>query len=307
MSPLNPWVASALEQLAELEQESTQGPLDPDTALRVLVLRARLAQARAAGIAFDLPESLEALATKVAPTATQPEPLLYMPQLKAQLASTDTPFGELLDVLLEFDDAATVDDLQGRAGQARALMFQVSNAVWRAPARVAELREMAENRLATLPDEASSRLLWETIERAARRAAGNREAKPRPPKSLRQDVSSAPLLTALHRAAASDLGTASREPFSGGAVEIYAEDGDILILVELPPGLQAVGAIELQLSAQDRTITWELPISHHSKRAIIARLGKAEHLRERLRREGLNLPLEEARWQVTVKMEESGE
>ncbi|MFL5357605.1 hypothetical protein [Archangium sp.] len=321
MSTPLPWLASAQEELLELEQEHAEHELDPESAYRFLVLCARLDQARATGLTVELPPRLEELAARCAPVAARPESRQLLFQLEELLAGDDDPFGELLGVLLAVDDAATVDDAEGRVDAAHELVRMADAYVSLAPERVGALGELAENRLAALPGDASIRVLWDTIAEAAGQAvvealppavpAPDSLSRQRLLKKLRtrndrieEDVSAAPPLLLLRKVAASSARDSSEELFAGRSVDIYFEGEVLHLLVALPPGRKAAGNVELHLGTRERTATWSLPIQSASEQAVIARLGTIEELRERLRREGL---MDEPRLVVVLSMKEVSE
>src|SRR5687767_11112641 len=105
MSTHNPWVVSALEELGRLERRHAGPGLDAAGAYRVLVLLTRLAQARSAGLEVEVPEPLRQLEVRVRPGAQEPSPAELLARLEETLAADEDPFGELLDALLQVDDA----------------------------------------------------------------------------------------------------------------------------------------------------------------------------------------------------------
>lgn len=316
MSTLVPWIASAQEELLELEQQSADERLDPASAYRVLVLCARLAQARDAGWEVQLPSPWQELAARVAPTAARPDSRLLLSRLDSLLFSDDEPFGELFDVLLAVDDMASVDEAQGRAEDARELAHMADAFVSLARARVRALVGPAEHRLETLPSNASIRMVWSTVARVATEAAS--QAQPDPGSLARrrllarlrklrveEEVSEAPAMVQLAAAAAADVHSEEQATFEGREVGVYIEGDQIVVQVELPTGMQAAGDLRLRIDARERSTLWRFPIKSDSRRAIIAHLGTLQALRERLSREGVSLPSGELRVMVELELKEA--
>ncbi len=306
MSEQDPWLSSALEELHEFEQAYQEGGLDPLSAYRVLVLCARVEQARAAGLDISLPESLRDLATHVEEIAEPSDPHLLIGRIHSLLPSDDEamiddPFGELLDTLLDVDDLATLEDSRRRSEQARRLVEQANARVAMSADRVAELGGMAERRLALLPKSASVRKLWDTIAQAAEEAAED-ALPPTEPTSLAQrrlpekiqgagqpsvweDLSESSQVARTFQLAAADLSTAEEET-EHGRVSTYVSEEEVYVWVDFPPGKQAAGDLELHLSVGERSARWTFPLRRTSRRGALASLGKRDALRERFRTEG---------------------
>ncbi|HEX5745190.1 MAG TPA: hypothetical protein VFZ09_03040 [Archangium sp.] len=319
MSTTHPWISSAQEELLELELRHAARGLEPRAAYRVLVLEARLAQARAAGWEAGLRRGQEELARLAASAAALPDPRLLLERLEALLLGDEDPFGELMDALLDVDNAATVDDALGRTQAARELVLMADARVSLCPARVGALGELAEQRLETLSGQASVWSLWQTVAQAAVQAVAEvlPPVTPAPDSLSRsrllarlrkarivEDVSAAPLLAPLFAVAAAEGREPGVETFSQGAVDLYLEDGEVRVLVALPRGKKPVGDVALRVSMEERSITWSFRIWNWSKSAVIARLGKVEELRERLRREGFSAPLTRLQFMVSLALED---
>jgi len=318
MSTRNPWVASARQALEELERRAEQG-LSAMSAYRVLVLLARLEQARAAGLEVDVPASARGLGERVAASAERPDPQALLERLETELSGDENPFGGLLDVLLQLDDAVSLAESRGEAATELARLADAHVAL--APDRVGALGDMAENRLATLPADAAIRPLWETVARAAVDAALGELPVPAPATAsltkrrltrrllarsgacVHVDVSAAPMVAQLMDVAAAEV-REPLEPFETGKVGFYEEDGKLFLHVEIPPGRAPEGNVELHVSSGEREAVLRIPISHSSPRAAIALLGDWESLRARLPTEGLLAPAGERRVEVVLTLKE---
>lgn len=302
MSQRNSWIDSALEELELLARRHAKQGLDPSGAFRVLALSTRVEQARTVGRVVVLPEPLRALARHVAPTAQGPRQELLLARLEALLAEGGDPFGQLLDVLLDIDDVVSVDEAGGRGDTARELVRLAAAYVALHPARVGALGGLADGRLALLPADASIRALWDTVADAAGAAVAEALPPLTPaPVSLSQrrlaqrlqaarqvrvdvDVSETAVMQWLIRPAAAerDAGLAELDE------EVYLEGEQVVVQVDLPPGKAPAGSLEVRVETGSRHVTWVFPTTKSSRRSVIAKLGTATELRERLAREGFS-------------------
>ncbi|HZH75403.1 MAG TPA: hypothetical protein VEY88_05175 [Archangium sp.] len=323
MSTPNPWVVSALEELGALEQRHAEHGLNAAQAYRVRVLLARLEQARAAKLEVEVPEALRELGARIAQKAEAPSPTALLARLEETLAQDEDPFGELLGVLLQVDDAVSVGETAGLPEATELARLADAHASLE-PERLGALGTMAERRLSTLPSGAAIRALWKTVARSAvdaaldvmppppdmpesltrRRLAGRLQA--RRGDALHEDVSTAPLLEKLLAPAAAEL-QGPLEPFEQGGVGLHEENGELYLQVLLPPGRAPAGNIELYVSVGGRTVMVPVHIRERSRRIVNAQLGSREQLRERLRAEGLPTTLEGARFEVVLAFEEAGD
>lgn len=322
MSRTTPWISSAREELLELEQRRSAGGLDPDDAYRVAVLGARLGQARAAGWEAALPGELDALVRQAMAIAVRPGSDRLLARLDEVLTGDDDPFGELMDALLDVDSAVTVDEASGRAEAGRELALGAEARVSLFPGRVGPLGELAGQRLETLPAQARIRGLWETVAQGAAQAvieamppvtpapaslARQRMLQRLHKQRIQEEVSSARHLAALYAVAAAESREAVAESFMHGAVDVFTAGEELRVLVELPPGKRPEGDVELRVSAGERSSTWKARIVSRAQRAVIARLGTVEELREWLRREGFSMPLQGVRMIVSLTLEDISE
>jgi hypothetical protein len=319
MSTTTPWISSAQEELLELEQRHSAGGLDPDDLYRLAVLGARLGQARAAGWEADLPGQLDALLRQATTTAVRPGSDRLLARLDEVLTSDEDPFGELMDALLDVDNAVTFDEAFGRAEAARELAHGAEARVSLFAARVGPLGELAEHRLETLPAQASIRGLWETVAHAAAQAVieamppvtpapaslpRQRLLKRLVKERIEEDVSSAPELAPLYAVAAAEARETVAETSTHGAVDVFTSGKEIRVLVDLPPGKRLAGEVEFRVSAGERSSTSRARLVSSSQRAVIARLGTIDELREWLRREGFSMPLQGVQLAVSLTLED---
>lgn len=318
MSRLNPWVVSAREELQNLERRAEEG-LSAMSAYRILVLLARLEQARAAGLDADISPSARSLGARLGPGTRSPAPTALLGRLEAELLGDEDPFGELLDALLQLDDAVSVSESRGEPS-ASELARLADAIVALAPERVGALGDMAERRLATLPPGAAIRPVWETVARSAVEAALRELPSPAAPASLTKqrlmvrlqrqrglmvhaDVTTAPIMRQLVAVAASG----AREPTPPvelDEVGLYEEDGTVRIRVEIPPGRTPAGELELHVSKGERRAVLSFPLLAQVPEAVIASLGSLEALRARLRAEGLSTPDPERQVEVLLPLKE---
>ncbi|NNC17633.1 hypothetical protein HJC22_18100 [Corallococcus exiguus] len=324
MTPLHPWINNALEELTTLTRQHAAESLSAGCNYRVLVLRARLDQARAAGMAVPSTESLLKATEQIASAAESDAPEDMLSRLDEQLSDDDDPFGELLDALLGIDDAVTVAEARGRILEAQELARLAEAAVSLAPARTVELGRFAERRLMTMPDTASIRSLWDTV----RQAPGELASEVLPPvrpsmASLRQrrllerlqalhtgpgpqeeEVSDSVMVRRLQDAAAASPPVGSKESFEGLAVDLFEDEhGQWNLQIALPEGHQPGDHIELRWEAKEQSSTWRVQVIERSRRTVLARLGSLEALRERLRAEGLIDPMARLRLFVSLPHE----
>ncbi|AKI98930.1 hypothetical protein ATI61_106311 [Archangium gephyra] len=322
MSTSIPWLDSALAELDALERRHIERGLDPGSAFRVLALCARVDQAQAAGKEVSLPERLRSLGAQVEPAAHISRENTLLARLDALLAGEDDPFGELLDVLLDIDDVASVEDARGRANAAQR-MVQLANAYLALhPLRAGALGGYADRRLELLPANASIRELWEHVARAAGEAAVEAlpPLTPRPisvmqqrlarrlraARKLEEDVSQSPVLKWLYAPAAADRRDEAPEGFAEESlVGVYREGNELTVQVNLPSGTTAAGPIEIHVSTRERTVTWAFPITKASRRTAIARLGTVEELRGRLLGEGFSASEGGLQFLVTLSLKEA--
>jgi hypothetical protein len=223
------WLEQAEQELRSLQSE---GVHEPDDAWRAVSLIARLL-GNPTGPA-PAPEALGELARWLA-LAGQPDPAELLGRLSASLDGEEDPFGPLLDVLLDLDDALGVMAMHHELRVAQELAVRAAAMVGLWPERVQALEAFAIMRQATLRNDAPANTLWVAVMDAPAHllaAALPVDAKGRfPPSSLLRARPRPPTTLVLPtrelRAAAWSAGEGRSVEFSAEGVDcwVYTEEG----------------------------------------------------------------------------------
>lgn len=156
----NDWIHKALDELTSLLSSRLDDPAD---SWRAAVLIARI---QGSPIGPTLPAEFVAQLPELLQVAGQPDHETLLDLLIDELESDDEPWGRLLDVLLDVDDALGVLVLAKHDDTAHELSARIAALMSLYPSRSIPLVSFAQMRLETTRHDSVIAKLWQTIERA---------------------------------------------------------------------------------------------------------------------------------------------